>query len=155
MQCSPHHAKMIALFSLSLYNYIVGRLISLIYFFIISTIGLILLIIGLYNAVSLGVNLTQYDKYPLNFSGQGSCDSFSTVSPMTSSDSVIEAVPIKVANEKENARQKALCEERIVQERKQHQVDDTKNAIYFTLIGVILLAIHLPIAVRRSREDKK
>lgn len=131
-----------------------GKLISLIYFYLISAIGLILLIIGLYNAVSYGVNITQYDKYPLRYAGNASCDYLVTQpAPVVAPTS--GQMPSQDINVKENVRQQRLCEERVALERKQTQVDDMKNSIYFTLVGTLLLAIHLPIAVRKSREEKK
>jgi hypothetical protein len=37
-------------------------------------------------------------------------------------------------------------------ERKTHKVDNIKDAIFFTLVGIILLALHFPVAIRRSAE---
>lgn len=128
-----------------------GRLISLIYFYLVSVIGIILLIIGLYNAVSFGVNSIVYDKYPLRYAGNEDCSYLtqSTVpaKPITPPDGTTASVS---ASEQEQ--QKAACERRVEAERKQHQVDDIKNGIYFTLIGIILLALHFPVALRRSAE---
>jgi len=130
-----------------------GKLMSLIYFYIVSVIGLVLLIIGLYNAISYGVNTSQYDEYPLKYVGNENCDY------MGSMDVSATSVPVKndtiIVDKNIQKQQKKDCELRVKRERKQTQVDDLKNTIYFTLIGALLLAIHLPIALRKSSEEKK
>lgn len=129
-----------------------GRLISLIYFYLVSVIGLILLIIGLYNSVSYGFNVTQYDKYPLRYAGNENCEfisrSAAPVKPLVAPDAMPTIDNIEID------RQTKECETRVERERKQAMVDDMKNSVFFTLVGAILLAIHLPIAVKKSSEKK-
>jgi hypothetical protein len=127
-----------------------GRLISLIYFYLVSIISIILLIIGLYNLVSFGVNSTFYDKYPLRYAGNEDCSYLNQSAPAK----VIPAGTDNLASisAEETARQRTACENRVESERKQHKVDDIKNGIYFTLIGIILLGLHFPVALRRSAE---
>lgn len=126
-----------------------GKLISLIYFYLVSIIAIILLIIGLYNVVSFGVNSVFYDQYPLRYSGGEDCSYLAQTEPpkvMPGTDTLAS-----ISAEQQQT-QKAACERRVAAERKQHQVDDIKNGIYFTLIGIVLLALHFPIALRRSRD---
>ena len=126
-----------------------GKLISLIYFYLVSIIGIILLIIGLYNLVSFGVNSVLYEKYPLRYAGNEDCSYITrdfTPKEVAMTDSLAS-----VSAEERDA-QKEACEKRVEAERKQHQVDDIKNGIYFTIIGILLLALHFPVALRRSAE---
>lgn len=128
-----------------------GRLISLIYFYLVSIIGIILLIIGLYNAVSFGVNSIVYDKYPLRYAGGEDCSylvqSTAPARPVTITDPTTAS-----PSAEEQADQKAACERRVEAERKQHQVDNIKDGIFFTLVGIILIGLHFPVALRRSTE---
>ncbi len=50
-------------------------------------------------------------------------------------------------------KQKTSCEERLELERKQHKVNDLRNAITFTLVGVVLFPIHYPQARKYSKSD--
>jgi hypothetical protein len=128
-----------------------GKLISLIYFYLVSIIGIILLIIGLYNAVSFAVNSTLYDKYPLRYAGNEDCSYITR--DFTSQPKPLPADPSMASPSADQVEeQKAACERRVEAERKQHQVDDIKNGIYFTLIGIILLALHFPVALKKSAE---
>ena len=130
-----------------------GRLISLIYFYLVSIIGLILLIIGIYNIVTFTVNSIQYDKYPLRYAGNEECGYYSREAIPAKPIEGNSIAPTLSPEEVEN--QRKACEVRVERERKQQKVDDMKNSIYFTLTGVILLAIHLPIALRKSSEKEK
>lgn len=128
-----------------------GRLISLIYFYLISVIGLILLIIGLYNSISYVVNITQYDIYPLRYAGSENCDYLTQTVPVKTLPSEKETSP----SSQEAERQKKDCVKRVGTERKQTKVNDLKNSLYFTFVGALLLGIHLPIALRKSSEKNK
>jgi hypothetical protein len=126
-----------------------GKLISLIYFYLVSIIGIILLIAGLYNAVSFAVNSVVYDEYPLRYAGNEDCSYLTQTAPAKPMPATDTLASISA---EEQQTQKAACERRVEAERKQHQVDDIKNGIYFTLIGIILLALHFPVALRRSAD---
>ena len=47
-------------------------------------------------------------------------------------------------------RQRQLCLNQQEEDRKQHKIDDLKNSITFTLVGLILFAIHFPLARKQS-----
>lgn len=126
-----------------------GKLISLIYFYLVSIIAIILLIIGLYNAVSFIVNTTQYEKYPLRYAGNEDCSYLNQAAPAKPMPATDTLASISA---EEQTRQKNACEKRVEAERKSHKVDDIKNGIYFTLIGILLLALHFPVALRRSAD---
>ncbi|MEO6509098.1 MAG: hypothetical protein ABIO02_04030 [Patescibacteria group bacterium] len=115
-----------------------GKNVSVVYFYLVSLIGLILMIFGVFFAINYFVNITQYDTYPLRYSE--SCDT-------------IYAAPVDMQkpSDVDIEKQKRDCEVRQSIERKRTQVDDLKNAISFPLIGIILFLIHFPIARRQTK----
>lgn len=48
-------------------------------------------------------------------------------------------------------KQKQQCEKQLELQRKQYHLDDVKNTVAFTLVGLILFAIHFPLARKNSR----
>jgi hypothetical protein len=126
-----------------------GKLISLIYFYLVSVIAILLLIIGLYNLVSFGINTVFYDDYPLSY-GSEDCSYLTQTAPIKPLPEATDSLASISAEQAQE--QKIACENRIIAERKRTQVNDIKNGIYFTLIGTILLSLHFPIALRRSAE---
>ena len=126
-----------------------GKTISIIYFYLVSIIGLVLLVIGIFHAVTFGVNNFVYDKYPLRYGGLDRCEEGYDITKPTRID-----IPQMVAtpSAQEIERQKKLCLQNQEIERQQHKVDDIKNALTFILVGALLFGIHFPIALRRSRE---
>src|SRR3989344_3613701 len=99
-----------------------GRRISITYFYLVSAISLVVLVIGIFHTVTFIVNSTMYEKYPLRWG----------------------------AEEKEKALE--VCRKNQEQERRQHRVEDIKNAVTFSLVGILLFSIHFPIALKRSNE---
>ena len=129
----------------------VGRLIGLIYFYLVSVIALILLVIGIHSSVTFVLNITQYDQYPPRYIGED-CGSIS--SPYYKSPYGIDpAVPNQATlSAEEKAEMKKQCETRVDFERKQHKLEDIRNAIVFTLVGAVLFLIHFPQARKLSQE---
>lgn len=128
-----------------------GRLIGLIYFYLVSLVGLVLLLVGLYAAFTYFVNTTQYDEYPLLYPPE-SCDTVSYPAvpvPVDESLSVAPSPDIQYMEE-----QKVQCEERLEAKRKDQRLGDVKNAIFFTAAGILLLGFHLPFGVKKSRDKK-
>ncbi|MBI2019829.1 hypothetical protein HYS94_00200 [Candidatus Daviesbacteria bacterium] len=125
-----------------------GKTIATIYFYVISAASLALIVIGIFNAINFLINITQYDKYPLRYP-QGSCEVYSfKFGPYPAMDT--RGVPATPSAE-ELEKQRQLCLEQEEQERKQHQIDDLKNAITFTLVGIVLFSIHFPLARKQSK----
>ncbi len=126
-----------------------GKIIATIYFYVLSAAAILLMVIGVFNAVNFGVNSTMYDKYPLRYS-QGSCEFY----PEKYGGSIparIGLEPNATPSAEESARQKSICIEMEEKERVQHRIDDLKNAITFTLVGVLLFVIHFPQAKKFSK----
>jgi len=125
-----------------------GKLIATLYFYIISAGSLILIVIGIFNIVNFIINSTQYDKYPLRYP-QGNCESYPNKfgGPYPAMDARgIPATPS--AQELEKQKQECLKQENALS--KQQKIDDLKNAITFTLVGLVLFLIHFPLARKQS-----
>lgn len=126
-----------------------GKTIATIYFYLISAASLALIVIGIFNAVNFVINSTQYEKYPPRYA-QGSCESypFKYGGPYPAID--VRGFPATPsAKELEDQKQACIKQEEI--ESKQHKIDDLKNALTFTLVGLVLFAIHFPLARKQSQ----
>lgn len=124
-----------------------GRVISLIYFYLVSIIGIVLLIVGTYNTVTFVVNTTQFDKYPLQYGGEDRC-AYTTLPQTVPDKSATEPSVDKKALEE----QRKTCLQTLEMERKQHKVNNLKDAITFSLIGIALIGSHLTLGLRRSKD---
>lgn len=122
-----------------------GKTIATIYFYLISAASLALIVMGIFNAVNFGINITQYEKYPLRYP-QGSCEGYPY------KFGVYPAMEGRVAtpSAQEIEKQKQDCLKQEMALSKQQKIDDLKNAITFTLVGAILFLIHFPLARKQS-----
>lgn len=117
-----------------------GKTIATIYFYVISAASLALIVIGIFSTINFLINITQYEKYPLRFP-HGSCESYPfKFGPYPATPS---------ANETEQQKQTCLKQEDVLS--KQQKIDDMKNAITFTLVGLVLFSIHFPLARKQSK----
>lgn len=134
-----------------------GKQISLVYFYIVSAAALALIIIGIFNSVNFLINVTQYKDYPLRFQNED-CSSIYPI-PMKAAPppaiSTDQGSPITATQSaKQMEKQKELCQKQVDEQRKRQKLDDLKNSITFSLIGLILFLIHFPIARRNSKDPK-
>lgn len=132
-----------------------GKLIATIYFYVISAAATALIVIGIFNIVNFIINSTQYDKYPLRWGGISNCEyavDGAYYGPGTATVKVIPpgAVSETTPSAQEVQRAKDLCLKNEEAERVQHRVDDIKNSITFTLVGIVLFLIHFPQARKQS-----
>lgn len=125
-----------------------GKLITLIYFYVISAAALALIVIGIFSTVNFLINITQYDKYPLQYLGED-CENFGTSYSKGPYPMELES-RVATPTAEEERKLKAQCEKRVEQERKQRKVDDIRNSITFSLVGVILFLIHYPQARKHA-----
>ena len=125
-----------------------GKTIATIYFYIISAASLALIVIGIFNTVNFLINSTQYDRYPLRYP-QGDCEGgFGYPMPYKiMPPDGREATPAAQDLEK----QKQLCLKQQDLDRKQHKIEDVRNAVTFTLVGLVLFSIHFPLARKQSK----
>ena len=131
-----------------------GKIIATIYFYVISAGSLVLIVIGIFNIVNFIINSTYYDKYPLRWGGVSNCEFITDVQTVPGPRAVKVLPPgadesTPSAEELQKAKEQCLKNEEA--ERKQHQVDDIKNAITFTLVGSVLFLIHFPLARKQSK----
>lgn len=121
-----------------------GKTIATIYFYIISAASLALIIIGVFNTANFIINSTFYDQYTTRYS-QPNCDSY----PYKAMSYPVDG---KIASSSAESleMQKKSCLTQQDLDRKQHKIDDLKNAITFSLIGIILFSIHFPLARKQS-----
>ncbi len=129
-----------------------GKTIAIIYFYLISAGAVILMVIGIFNVASFLVNSTQFDQYPLRYGAMSNCDNRLAPGPYGPTPAKImpansEATP--TAEELQKA--KKLCLQNDEADRKQHRVEDLKNAVTFSFVGLILFGIHFPIARKQSK----
>lgn len=123
-----------------------GKTIATIYFYLISATSLALIVIGIFNSVNFVINSTQYEKYPLRYP-QGSCEGYPyKFGPYPAMETRV-ATPS--ADELEKQKQDCLKQENALS--KQQKIDDLKNAITFTLVGLVLFLIHFPLARKQSK----
>lgn len=137
-----------------------GQRISLIYFYLISTISIVLLVIGIYHLVTFAINAISYDKYPLRYAGGEDCEylygkyprgvDVVTVAPNGSTTPGGTVIPSPSPEEME--REKKACQKRIEAERKQNFIEDIRNAVVFTLMGTVLFALHFPLALKKAKD---
>ncbi len=131
-----------------------GRTIALIYFYLISAAALALIVVGIFNSVNFVINFTQYDKYPLRYGAVSNCESpyagpYSRSYPSKLAPDTEFATPSPDQLEKD----KELCLRNEEADRQQHKIEDLKNSLTFSLVGVILFAIHFPQARKQSKEN--
>lgn len=102
------------------------KLIPIIYYYLLSAVGMVLIIIGLFNTFNYVTGVTIYEKYPLNYGNETRCDYMPSV--------------IKEENISQPTRED--CLQGLEAERKKTQADDLKNAIAFTSIGILVFSLH-------------
>jgi len=115
------------------------KLIPTIYFYTVSLIGLILLIVGIFSSIHYVVNTTQFSKYPLGYGVEERCQ---TPLPVPTKG---ETQPTITTNQD--------CVKEVEQERLQLKTQDLEKAISFTLIGAVVFGIHFYFARKQSRAN--
>lgn len=126
-----------------------GKTIATIYFYLISAASLALIVIGIFNSVNFVINSTQYDKYPTRYGPPGSCEFYPVPYRVDVKAGVADPESTPSAEELEKQKQNCLRQEEI--DRKQHRLDDMKNALTFSLVGTVLFLIHFPLARKQSK----
>ena len=126
-----------------------GKTIATIYFYLISAASLALIVIGIFNAVNFGINITQYDRYPLKYGPPGNCENYPYKFGSYPAPPMDMKVSTPSASELEKQKQDCLKQENALS--KQQKIDDLKNSVTFTLVGAILFLIHFPLARKQSR----
>lgn len=116
------------------------KLIPTIYFYVLSAVGMILFIIGLFNSIHYIVGVTAYDKYPLRYGSESRCDYMPRIAPVEGSKETEETKGTEDAKED--------CLKSLEKERENTKADDLEKSIAFTTIGLLVFAIHFYFARR-------
>lgn len=118
------------------------KLIPTIYFYLLSAVGMALLIIGLFNAVHYITGITAYDKYPLRFGAESRCD-YMPVPAMKEAAST--------ESDLASSEPKEDCLKGLEKERQVTKADDLEKSIAFTVIGLLVFGTHFYFA-RQQRK---
>lgn len=121
------------------------KLIPTIYFYVLSAVGMVLFIIGLFNSVHYVVGITSYDKYPLGYGPDSRCE-YMMPKPVLPEGQAQPTASDKEAEEKA----KEDCLKTVDKERQDKKVDDLEKSIAFTAIGLLVFVIHFYFARRRT-----
>ncbi len=104
------------------------KLIPTIYFYLVSLIGFVLLIIGVFSSIHYVVNITSYPEYPLGYSAPDRC------APM-------QVAPMEKVGTTSAYSQKQ-CLDDIEKERQIQKTGDLEKALSFTIIGLLVFGTH-------------
>ncbi len=120
------------------------KLIPLIYFYLLSLIGMILLIFGVFFTTHFLIGNFAYDQYPLKYGNESRC--------MTPS----YPVPAKGENnEYSSDEMRKDCLATLKDERQQTKIEDLEKSISFTLVGLIVFGVHFYFARKQKAEKTK
>ncbi|MEX2012876.1 MAG: hypothetical protein WD967_00560 [Candidatus Levyibacteriota bacterium] len=109
------------------------KLIPTIYFYLLSSVGIVLLIIGIFNSFHYVTGVTAYDKYPLKYGNESRCQYMAA--PLR--EGTEASLDLEAAE-----RTKKECLESLEFERKNTKIDDFEKSIAFTTIGLIVFGVH-------------
>lgn len=110
-------------------------LIKSIYLYLFTGIGLILLIVGIFQLSGYAVNKIAFDKYQLGYE-ENRCD-FGMMPEPVKTEGAREETP----GERNERQQK--CEQQLEEFRRFREVTDLSRAITFIIVGSAVFAFHL------------
>lgn len=113
------------------------KLIPTIYFYLLSAVGMVLIIVGLFNASHFIAGTFVYEKYPLRYGTEYERCEYRS-----------ELVGIDV--KPQAAFSKEDCYKGLESERQQKKVEDIENALAFTLIGLFIFSLHFYFARKQK-----
>ena len=120
------------------------NLIKTIYLYIFSGVGLALLLFGSYNTIRYAVDVTQFEKYPLQQWEETQC-TFSNTSYPQAKPTMVETREATPSAE-EIQKQEKLCEENRDKQRKIKQTQDLTHAGAMLLLGALVFIPHWKLA---------
>ena len=121
------------------------KLIPTIYFYVLSSVGMVLFIIGLFNSIHYIVGITVYDKYPLGYGPDSRCEYLMPKPALPEGQKQQTKSDIEIEQET-----KEECLKSVETERQSKKVDDLEKSIAFTVIGLLVFGTHFYFA-RRQR----
>jgi hypothetical protein len=116
-----------------------SKLIPTIYFYLLSLIGFILLIIGIFSCIHFIIGITIYNKYPLPNGMENQC--MYSVPPLPAGDK--QQLPMYKD-------QYANCTKNLEEQRIFTKNQDLEKALSFTIIGLLVFGIHFYFARKQK-----
>ncbi|MEK7518284.1 MAG: hypothetical protein AAB583_07115 [Patescibacteria group bacterium] len=127
------------------------RLIPTIYFYVLSAVGMVLFIIGLFNSIHYVVGVTAYDKYPLGYAPESRCEYMpKAVLPEGQTQPTKSDKEAEQKGKAEFDSAKEECLKSVETERQNKKVDDLEKSLAFTIIGLLVFGSHFYFARRRT-----
>ena len=118
------------------------KLIPTIYFYVLSAVGMVLFIIGLFNSVHYVVGVTSYDKYPLRYGAETRCDYMPRAVSLEG--------PRETQDTKGTEDAKKDCLKSLEKERETTKADDLEKSLAFTIIGFLVFSTHFYFARKQK-----
>jgi len=112
----------------------VTKLIPAIYFYLLSLIGFVLLIIGIFGSVHFITGIAIYNKYPLPNGIENQCN---YAIPLPQGE-IKSGMPV-IYNQNQ---QYSNCIKNLEEERTLIKKQDLEKALSFSLIGLLVFGIH-------------
>jgi len=114
-----------------------SHLIRTIYLYVVSVIGVIMIVTGFIGLVNTTVKLIVFDKYPVPY-----------YTDFVKDPSITDTKDERTAEQKAEDERKA--EERRDQARKEQMVNDLTNGIALTVVGTVLYTYHWRLARKEA-----
>src|SRR3990167_1487131 len=114
-----------------------SHLIKTIYLYVVSVIGVIMIVTGFIGLVNTTVKLVVFDEYPIPY-----------YTDFAKEPTVVGAKDERSAEQKAEDERKA--EERRDQARKEQMVNDLTNGIALTVVGTVLYTYHWRLARKEA-----
>lgn len=118
-----------------------SNLIKTIYLYVFSGLGLGLFLFGVFSGVFFLVNVTQFDKYPLQTYEETQCD-YPHYGPYAKPVPIGEETREATPSSQEFEEQERKCEERLELTRQRKKVDDATRTLAFLIIGSLVFIPH-------------
>lgn len=110
-----------------------GKFLKTLYFYFFSAVGLILVIIGVFQLSDFAVRRYLLPKYNLGYE-ENRCDYLTQPIPATKEESALTESDLKEQSKK--------CEEKLEEYRKYKEVTDFARAVSFIVVGGVVFAFH-------------
>lgn len=124
------------------------NLIRTIYLYVFSGVGLALFLIGIFKGIYYSVNITQFDKYPLQQYEEIQCGY--PYSYPGKPALVAEEMRAATPSAEQTKEQEQKCNERQEDQRARKRLEDLTQTLAFTIIGIMVFIPHWRMARKAS-----
>ncbi len=112
--------------------------------YLLSAVGMVLFIIGLFNSFHFVVGNIAYDKYPLHYGVESRCDYLYKPTPVGGQ-----------TDTKSDKELQDACFQGLKKERANTRIDDLEKSIAFTIIGLLVFGAHFYFVYKERKEDNE